>query len=277
MTHWTLDHQPFESRLLLGTAQYPSPEALRQTIALSGCQIVTVSLRRQSPQDKGGSAFWDLIRSTGVTILPNTANCRTAQEAITTAELARDLFGTHWIKLEVIGDEYNLQPDPFGLVEAARRLTDEGFVVFPYCTDDLVVAQKLVDVGCRILMPWGAPIGTGQGLQNPQALKTMRHRLPDITLILDAGLGKPSQAAQAMELGFDGVLLNTAVALAQDPPTMAQGFARAVEAGRLGYEAGLMPERSIAVPSTPVLGTPILCTPQPGINMLTASMTASIT
>jgi thiazole synthase len=170
--------------------------------------------------------------------------------------MAREIFNTPWIKLEVIGDDYTLQPDPVALIEAAARLVADGFEVFPYTTDDLVVAKRLMDVGCRILMPWAAPIGSGRGVMNPYALKTLRARLPEAILIVDAGLGKPSQAAQVMEMGFDGVLLNSAVALAEDPVTMARAFALGVESGRLGYEAGPMAEREMAVPSTPTLGTP---------------------
>ncbi len=162
----------------------------------------------------------------------------------------------HWIKLEVIGNDDTLQPDPFGTVEAARILCAEGFEVFPYTTDDLVVAEKLVSVGCRIIMPWGSPIGTGQGLRNLEALKTLRQRLPGITLVVDAGIGRPSHATQALELGFDAVLVNTAVALAHDPVRMAQGFAAAVEAGRWGYEAGMMEASSRAQASSPTVGIP---------------------
>lgn len=263
---WTLGGKTLTSRLLLGSAQYPSPAHLVEALTLSQTNVVTVSVRRQYPttpsssshikKSQGGQAFWEVLQPLGLHVLPNTAHCRTATEAIQTAHLARELFDTSWIKLEVIGDDYNLQPDPFALVEAAKQLVKDGFEVFPYTTDDLVLAQRLVEAGCRILMPWGAPIGTGLGLQNPYALETLRARLPNVTLIVDAGLGKPSDAARAMELGMDGVLLNTAVALAHHPPTMAVAFARAVEAGRWGYEAGLIPERSVAVPSTPVLGRP---------------------
>lgn len=251
---WKLADKEFKSRLLLGTARYSSPECLKDAIARSGTEIVTVSLRRQAAGD--GSKFWNILRGLNVSVLPNTAGCRSAEEAIATARMARELFGTHWIKLEVIGDEYTLQSDPFGLVEAAKILIAEGFEVFPYTTDDLVVAERLVAAGCRILMPWGSPIGSGQGLINPQALKTLRARLPNIMLILDAGIGAPSHASQAMELGYDAVLLNTAVALAEDPPKMAEAFAKAIEAGRLAYEAGVMAPRTFAEPSTPTLGTP---------------------
>ena len=170
--------------------------------------------------------------------------------------MSREIFNTHWIKLEVIGDDYNLQPDPFELVDAAKTLINDGFAVFPYCTDDLVLCQKLLDVGCEVLMPWGAPIGTGRGLINPYALETLRQRLPNVPLIIDAGLGKPSHACQALEMGCTAVLLNTAVAKAHDPILMAAGFKQAVEAGRASFLAGAMPERQSAAPSTPVLGTP---------------------
>jgi thiazole synthase len=251
---WTLAGKNFTSRLLLGTARYPSPDSLRDAVKQSGAEIVTVALRRQAAGD--GSKFWDLLRSLNVAILPNTAGCRSADEAVTTARLARDLFQTNWIKLETVGDEYTLQSDPFALVEAARILVAEGFEVFPYTTDDLVVAERLVAVGCKIIMPWASPIGSAQGIVNPNALKTLRARLPNITLIVDAGLGAPSHAAQAMELGFDGALLNSAVSLANDPPKMAEAFAAATRAGRLGFEAGLIEPRSFATPSTPTIGLP---------------------
>jgi len=170
--------------------------------------------------------------------------------------MAREIFQTHWIKLEVIGDDYNLQPDPFELVKAAETLVKKGFEVFPYCTDDLVLCQRLIDCGCRILMPWAAPIGSGKGLINPYALETLRMRLPEATLIVDAGISKPSHAVQAMELGFDAVLLNTAVSLAKHPVQMASAFRDAVIAGRTAFEAGMMFERNIAHPSTSLVDTP---------------------
>jgi len=253
---WTIAGVRLRSRLFLGTALYPSPEIMRRAIKESGAEVVTLSLRRQSPDKKGGEAFWEIIREMKLRLLPNTAGCKTAKEAITLAQMARELFETNWIKLEVIGDDYTLQPDPFGLLEAAKELISQGFEVFPYCTDDLVLCQRLAEAGCRTVMPWASPIGSGRGLLNPFNLKTIRKRLPDIALIVDAGLGKPSHAAQAMELGYDGALLNSAVALAQEPPAMARAFALAVEAGRLAYESGPMPERDFASPSTPTLGTP---------------------
>jgi thiazole synthase len=245
-----------QSRFFLGTAGYPSPQVLQQAIEASGTQVVTVGLKRQLAAAGAPNDFYRLIQASGARLLPNTAGCRSAREAVTLSKMARELFGTHWIKLEVIGDEYTLQPDPFELIAAARELVQDGFEVFPYCTDDLVTCQRLLDVGCRILMPWGAPIGSGQGLLNPTALRTLRARLPGVPLVVDAGIGSPKDAVQAMELGFDAVLLNTAVAQAHDPVTMARAFKLAIEAGRLAYEAGVMAKQEMAVPSTPVTGRP---------------------
>lgn len=253
---WKLADRLVNSRFLIGTALYPSPQIMVDAIQASGAEVVTVSLRRQSSDLSKDNIFWQSITDLSLNLLPNTAGCYSAREAITTAQMGRELFDTHWVKLEVLGDEYSLQPDPFGLLEAARELIGQGFEVFPYCTDDLVLAEKLVAAGCRILMPWGAPIGTGKGLINPYALKNLRQRLPDITLIVDAGLGAPSHAAQAMELGYDGVLLNTAVARSPVPAVMAKGFKHAVIAGRAAFEAGIMTERDLASPSTPTVGKP---------------------
>jgi thiazole synthase len=194
----------------------------------------------------------------GLRVLPNTAGCHSVKEAVTTAHMARELFDTPWIKLEVIGDEHTLQPDPFELIDAAAQLVRDGFVVLPYCTDDLVVCRRLLDAGCAALMPWGAPIGSGQGLLDPFALRSLRERLPDTVLIVDAGLGAPSHAAQALELGFDAVLLNSAVAHARDPVTMAGAFRDAVRAGRAAWRAGVMAKQDFAVASTPVAGHPFL-------------------
>lgn len=239
------------SRLMLGTAQYPSPAILQQAIAASGVEVITVSLRREG---RGGADFRRLIAETGCRILPNTAGCHTAAEAVTTAHMAREVFGTNWIKLEVIGHADTLQPDPFALVEAARTLCADGFEVFPYTTEDLILGEKLVEAGCQVLMPWGAPIGSGQGLRNIEGLRSMRAHFPDIPLVVDAGIGAPSQAAQAMELGYDAVLLNTAVAKALDPVAMAGAFGQAVSAGQMAAEAGLMPRRDMAAASTPIFG-----------------------
>ena len=229
---------------------------MQQAVRAAGAEIVTVSLRRETAGGKTGDAFWSLIRELGVAVLPNTAGCRTAREAVTTAKLARELFGTTWIKLEVIADDETLQPDVVGLVEAAATLIADGFEVFPYCTEDLSVASRLIEAGCRVIMPWAAPIGSARGFVNADGLRLLRTRLPDVTLVIDAGLGAPSHAARAMEFGYDAVLLNTAIAKAGDPVAMAGAFNLAVAAGRAAYEAGLMAPRDFASPSTPVVGTP---------------------
>lgn len=242
------------SRLLLGTAQYPSPAILADSIKASGTEIITVSLRREMAGRKSGDRFWSLVRSLGKHILPNTAGCHTVKEAVLTAQMARDVFTTDWIKLEVIGNHDTLQPDVFALVEAARILSDDGFKVFPYTTDDLVVAERLLDVGCEVLMPWCAPIGSALGPLNLYALRSLRGHFPEVPMIIDAGLGRPSHAAMVMELGFDAVLLNTAVAKAADPVAMAGAFALATQAGRAAYHAGMLEPRDVAVPSTPVIG-----------------------
>ncbi len=246
----------FSSRMLLGTAGYASPDLLRRAVEASGAQIVTVSLRRESARAKTGQGFWGLIEEMGRRVLPNTAGCRTAKEAVTTAQMARELFGTSWIKLEVIANDDTLQPEVFGLVEAAAELCADGFEVLPYTTEDLGVAERLATVGCEVLMPWGSPIGSARGLANKTALQTLRAYFPETPLIVDAGLGAPSHAAEVMEMGYDAVLLNTAVAKADNPVTMARGFARAVEGGRLAFEAGIVEPRDMATPSTPVVGTP---------------------
>lgn len=246
------------SRFFLGTAGYPSPQVLQEAIAASGAEVVTVGLKRQLVAGGTPGDFYALIRASGAQLLPNTAGCRSAREAVTLAHMARELFDTPWIKLEVVGDDYTLQPDPVELVQAAAELVRAGFEVFPYCTDDLVSCRRLLDVGCRILMPWGAPIGSGQGLLNPFALRTLRARLPDVPLIVDAGIGSPRDAVQAMELGLDAVLLNSAVAQAHAPVTMARAFRLGIEAGRLAWEAGIMARQDMAVATTPVTGQPFI-------------------
>lgn len=253
---WTFVGRKLESRLILGSALYPSPEIMCNAIRGAGAEVVTCALRRQSPKDKAGARFWELIRGLGVHVLPNTAGCRTTKEAVTTAHMARELFETTWIKLEVIADDYTLAPDTEKLVEAAEILVRDGFEVLPYTTEDVDVAQRLVAAGCSVVMPWGSYIGSGKGMVNQDGLRTLREQMPDTTLIVDAGLGKPSEAAHALELGFDGVLVNSAVALARNPVEMAKAFAAAVRAGRAGFEAGLMTPREMASPSTPTLGTP---------------------
>ncbi|MDE2277655.1 MAG: thiazole synthase [Burkholderiales bacterium] len=245
--------QTFGSRLLLGTSRYPSPAVLQAAVQRAQPAMLTAALRRQGAG--GGQAFWQLLQALALPVLPNTAGCHGVQEVLTTAQMAREVFDTPWIKLELIGDDYTLQPDTLNLPEAARLLVREGFRVLPYCTEDLVLCQRLLDVGCQALMPWAAPIGTGKGPVNPHALRQLRERVT-VPLIVDAGLGLPSHACQVMEWGYDGVLLNTAVALAQDPVAMAAAFAEAVRAGRRAWRAGAMREQAQAQPSTPVLGTP---------------------
>jgi thiazole synthase len=258
---WQAPGATLTSRFLLGTAGYPSPQVLRQSMLAAGSQIVTVGLKRQLAA-AGDNGFVRMIegplQETGARLLPNTAGCTTAREAVQLAHMARELYGTPWIKLEVVGDEYTLQPDPVELVTAARELAREGFSVFPYCTDDLVTCKRLLDAGCPLLMPWGAPIGSGQGLLNPFALRLLRERLPDTVLIIDAGIGAPSHAAQAMEMGFDAVLLNSAVSQSPDPVRMAGAFRLAIEAGRTAYRAGGMARQDFAVATTPVTGNPFL-------------------
>lgn len=248
--------QTFQSRLLLGTSRYPSPSVLEAAVREAQPAMLTASLRRQTgAPGETGNSFWDMLRKLNVPVLPNTAGCHSVQEVITTAQMAREVFATPWIKLELIGDDYTLQPDTLNLVEAASYLIKDGFQVLPYCTEDLVLCQRLVDVGCQAVMPWAAPIGTGKGPINPYAMRTLRERL-SVPMIVDAGLGLPSHACQVMEWGYDGVLLNTAVALAQDPVRMAGAFAHAVQAGRDAFISGAMAEQDAAQPSTPVLGTP---------------------
>jgi thiazole synthase len=252
--------QTFHSRLLLGTARYPSPDVLEVAVQRAQPAMLTASLRRQTASQGSGNSdlgngFWELLRKLAVPVLPNTAGCHSVQEVIATAQMARELFDTPWIKLELIGDDYTLQPDTLNLVDAASQLIRDGFHVLPYCTEDLVLCQRLVDVGCQAVMPWAAPIGTGRGPVNPYALRLLRERL-QVPMLVDAGLGLPSHACQVMEWGYDGVLLNTAVALAQEPVAMAGAFADAVQAGRSAYRAGAMAAQDAAQPSTPVLGTP---------------------
>ena len=254
----TLYDVELDSRLLLGTARFPSPAILRDAVQASGTRLVTVSLRRESAGERAGQGFWSIIRDLGVRVLPNTAACHSVKEAITTAHMAREVFGTSWVKLEVIGEDDTLQPDVFALVEAARILCQEGFEVFPYTTEDLIAAERLLEAGCRVLMPWGSPIGSGRGLNNLFGLKALRARFPQVPLVIDAGIGVPSHAAQALELGFDALLINTAVSQAVDPVRMAGAFAQAVAAGREAYLAGPMEPRDMAVPSTPVIGKAFL-------------------
>ena len=247
-----------QNRLMLGTAQYPSPAILAEAVCRSAVEVVTVSLRREAAERRDGEAFWSLIRELGVRVLPNTAGCHSVKEAVTTAHMAREVFDTPWIKLEVIGEHDTLQPDLFGLVEAAAILCEEGFQVFAYTTEDLVAAERLLQAGCEVLMPWGAPIGSGLGLNNRYGLRSLRAHFPEAVLVVDAGIGLPSHAAAAMELGYDAVLINTAVARAGDPVAMAAAFSLAVAAGQGAFCADPMEPRDMAAPSTPLIGKPVL-------------------
>lgn len=242
------------SPLMLGTALYDSPAVLAESVRAAQPGAVTVSLRREAAGLQAGQAFWELVRGLNVPVLPNTAGCHTVREAVTTAQMAREVFETDWIKLEVIGQGDLLQPDVFALVEAARILTDDGFKVFPYTTEDLVVAERLLRAGCEVLMPWGAPIGSGRGLNNPFGLRALRAHFPEIPMVIDAGIGRPSHAVMAFELGYDAILINTAVAKAGDPVLMARAFSQACQVGLHSRKADPMDERDMAVPSTPTLG-----------------------
>ncbi|MFM1805780.1 MAG: hypothetical protein RL212_39 [Pseudomonadota bacterium] len=246
----------FQSRFLLGSSRYPSLDSLRSSIEIAKPAMVTASLRRQGGlQDDLNNQFWNLIKELKVPVLPNTAGCHSPKEVLTTALMAREVFETEWIKLELIGDDYTLQPNTLELCQTAEQLLREGFKVLPYCTEDLIIAQRLVDVGCQVIMPWAAPIGTGKGPINLYALEILRDRIK-VPIIIDAGIGKPSHACQVMEMGFDAVLLNTAVALANHPVAMAQSFSQAIEAGHRAYLAGTIAPSESAQASTPVIGTP---------------------
>jgi len=247
--------QPFSSRLLLGTGGAPSMEVLERAIAASGTQIVTVALRRVRPG--AGGLLLDVVERAGVRLLPNTAGCRTAREAVLAARLSREAFETDWVKLEVIGDEQTLLPDPVELLDAAEQLVLEGFSVLAYTSDDPVVAQRLADVGCVAVMPLGSPIGSGLGIRNPHNIALIREALT-VPVVLDAGIGTASDAALAMELGCDAVLLASAVTRARDPEAMARAMRLAVEGGRLAQGAGRIPRRWHARASTPMAGMPEL-------------------
>jgi thiazole synthase len=242
----------FHSRLIVGTGKYRSFEEMKAAHAASGAEMVTVAVRRV-PLDRREESFLDHL-DPKLVILPNTAGCYTAEEAIRTARLAREALETDLLKLEVIGDQVTLFPDNEQTIEAARVLVKEGFTVLPYFSDDLIAAKKLLDAGCAAIMPLAAPIGSGLGVQNPANLRIMREQLPSATIIVDAGVGTASDAAVAMELGADAILMNTAIAEAQDAAKMARAMRLAIEAGRLAYQAGRMPRRLYASASSPLTG-----------------------
>lgn len=250
--HFEIAGRPFTSRLIIGTGKYRSYEEMKAAHRASGAELVTVAVRRV-PLDRSAESFLDHL-DPALQILPNTAGCYTAEEAIRTARLAREALQTDLIKLEVIGDQTTLFPDNEQTLEAARTLVREGFVVLPYFNDDLIMAKKLLDAGCPAVMPLAAPIGSGLGVQNPANLRIMREQLPEATIIVDAGVGIASDAAIAMELGADAVLMNTAIAAAQDPAKMAAAMKLAIEGGRLAYAAGRMQKRLYASASSPLSG-----------------------
>jgi thiazole synthase len=244
----------FRSRLFVGSGKYRSFPEMARCHAASGSEVVTVAVRRVNLTDKTKESLVDYIDRSKMFILPNTAACYTADEAIRTARLAREMGLSNWVKLEVIGDEQTLFPDNEGLLEATRVLAREGFVVLPYTTDDLINARKLIDAGAAAVMPLAAPIGSGLGIQNVTNLKILRERITEVPLIVDAGVGTASDAAIAMELGYDGLLMNTAIAAAEDSEKMAHAMRLAVEAGRLAYLAGRMPKKLYATASSPLEG-----------------------
>jgi thiazole synthase len=253
----TIAGRRMRSRLLLGTGGFPSLELLAEAIAVSDCELVTVALRRvdATPTQSGGSSLLHVLAEAGVQVLPNTAGCHTARDAVITARMAREAFATDWIKLEVIGDEDTLLPDAPELLRAAEELIDEGFVVLPYTTDDPVLARRLADLGCAAVMPLGSPIGSGMGIRNPYNIALIREAV-DVPVVLDAGIGTASDAALAMELGCDAVMAASAIARAQDPVAMARAMRAAVAAGRLARGAGRIPRRHYATASTPEHGLP---------------------
>ena len=244
----------FQSRLLIGTGKYPSHQVMREAHERSGAQIATVAVRRIDLKAARGESLLDFIDRSKIFILPNTAACYTADEAVRTARLGREAGLSEWVKLEVIGDEKTLFPDTFGLVEATRTLVKEGFVVLPYTNDDLIVARRLIDAGAAAIMPLGAPIGSGMGLQNVTGIRILREMITEVPLIVDAGVGTASDAALAMELGADAVLMNTAIAGAQDPGAMAEAMKCAVQGGRLAFKAGRIPRKLYASASSPLDG-----------------------
>ena len=250
---FTIAGREFRSRLILGSGKFPDFETMRVAYAAAEVEMVTVAVRRIDLNDRSGGSLLDHIDKS-IHLLPNTAGCYTAEDAIRTAQLAREALGTEWVKLEVIGDERTLYPDNAGLVEATRELVKDGFVVLPYLNDDPVVARRLVDAGAAAIMPLAAPIGSGLGIQNFATLRILREQVTEVPLVVDAGVGTASDAALAMELGVDAILMNTAVALAGDPVRMAEAMMHATKAGRLAHLAGRIPKKLYATASSPLVG-----------------------
>jgi thiazole synthase len=254
MATFTIAGREFRSRLIVGTGKYRTFQEMQRCHVASGAEMVTVAVRRVNLTDRSKESLIDYIDRSKLFILPNTAGCYTADEAVRTAMLAREVGLSNWVKLEVIGDQKTLFPDNFGLLEATRILVKEGFVVLPYTNDDVVTARKLIDAGAAAVMPLAAPIGSGLGIQNPTNLRILREQITEVPMIVDAGVGTASDAAIAMELGADGILMNTAIAAADDAEKMALAMKLAVEAGRLAYEAGRMPKKLYAAASSPLAG-----------------------
>lgn len=252
MSNLTIAGKEFNSRLIVGTSRYPDPQTMLDALEASGAQMVTVSIRRLNVGGNGESIL-SMLAGANYDILPNTAGCFTAKEAVMTARLAREALNTNWVKLEVIGDDETLFPDVVELLKAAGELISDGFIVLPYCNDDPITCKKLADMGCAAVMPLGAPIGSGMGIRNPYNIQIIRDMI-DIPVIVDAGVGTASDAALAMELGVDGILMNTAIAGAQHPVQMARAMKLAIEAGRLAYESGRIPKRLYAKASSPLEG-----------------------
>jgi thiazole synthase len=254
MTTFTIAGREFRSRLIVGTGKYRSFQEMQRCHQASGAEMVTVAVRRVNLTDRSKESLLDYIDRSKLFILPNTAGCYTADDAVRTAMLAREVGLSNWVKLEVIGDEKTLFPDNFALLEATRILVKEGFVVLPYTNDDVVAARKLIDAGAAAVMPLAAPIGSGLGIQNTVNLRILREQITAVPLIVDAGVGTASDAAIAMELGADGILMNTAIAAADDSEKMALAMKLAVDAGRLAYEAGRMAKKLYAAASSPLAG-----------------------
>lgn len=250
----TIGARTFSSRLIVGTSRYPNPQVMLEALEATGTELVTVAIRRVNVEDPAPESHLDLLRQGGYQVLPNTAGCYTAREAVLTAQLAREALGTDLIKLEVIGDDETLMPDVEQLLDAAETLVDDGFTVLAYANDDPITCRKLAALGCAAVMPLGSPIGSGMGIVNPYNLRIIRDVVDDTPLIVDAGIGTASDAVTAMELGYDGILLNTAIAEAQHPVEMAHAMRLAVESGRRAHRAGRIPRRLYAEPSSPMTG-----------------------
>lgn len=251
MNELTIAGKTFHSRLIVGSARFPDPETMRKALRASGAEIVTIAIRRANLAGNSGEDILSYLEEDDYFLLPNTAGCYTAREAVTTAQLAREALGTNWVKLEVIGDDETLFPDVPELLKAAEQLLLDDFVVLPYANDDPVTCRKLADMGCAAVMPLGAPIGSGMGIRNPYNLRIIREQV-EVPVIVDAGVGTASDAAVAMELGMDAVLMNSAISQARHPVMMAEAMKKGIEAGRLAFEAGRMPRRLYAKASSPM-------------------------